>query len=115
MADCENPPIPIKQQSMRHIYVNFYIDRESLEFIKANMSPEGVIHEMHSRYQRVTGVVGHFVSNLYRKRNELRGAMAAVPKGSAEYLKFDVMQKGVKTTMNALYGKLCEGTYELKT
>lgn len=115
MEVCENPPIPVKQQSMKDKVLEFYIDRETLEFIKENMNEDAIIVEHYSYYQRVTNIVGDFVNYLYKTRNDLRKAMDEVDSASADYLKYDVMQKGVKTTMNALYGKLCEGTYEVKT
>lgn len=114
MACCENVPIPIKLQNGNP----FYITRDLLNFIYANMSEDSEIVEIATKYQSKTYIVGEFIKYLYNLRKEIEGNAKRLEEGrevsnaiTSEINRLKVMGKGVKTTMNSLYGKFCEDSY----
>lgn len=123
MKILKTPPIPQNKQSYSFdLPKKIFITRDILEYIKKYSQGEFIEYEVY--YQKKTKAVGDFMDYLYNLRktiqdnrdsrkedldrtNDINERIAL----ETEIENLDQQQKGVKTTMNSLYGKLAQKCY----
>lgn len=86
-----------------------FVEGEYWKFVLKNTKIDYTLE--HIYYQHNTKIVAPLIVKYYSKRLEYQRMMASHPKGSAEYVKYDKIQKGLKILLNSMYGKMCEKGY----